>query len=362
MLQPSQQQPGGTSPKAIAFPYILGPAADLFFLGPGATLLVSALFVTLMVAGRDAAAGLLATALTIAFSGPHYAATYRRAYASREIIRSHPVVTVLAPVLLAIAVALALRFPATVAPLFVVLYVIWSGYHYSGQSLGLALLYPLRQGHRLDVGEKRLLAFPLYVSWLVSLVGLLRVDGAVRNSAYRVVRDTALGVRLQLPPASVPWVLGAGIALLIASFSAVALLAVRRRRRAVPLPWPVYGIVLTQAIWFGWGLFYPLLNIVLVPIFHGLQYLALTSWHQCKGRGPAGPRAFALYAGTVLLLGLVINPGLFLLIDDLPGEPLLVGALLISLLNVHHFLMDGRIWRLRERRVVESFVETAAAR
>jgi hypothetical protein len=128
----------------------------------------------------------------------------------------------------------------------------------------------------------------------------------------------------------------------------------------VPLPWPVYGVILAQAIWFGWGLFYPYFNIVLVPIFHGLQYLALTSWHQCKARGAAGPRAFAVYAATVLVLGLVINPGLFLLTNDLPGEPLIVSALLISLVNVHHFLMDGRIWRLRERKVVESFVATAA--
>lgn len=318
-------------------------------------MLLSATFLALMAAGREASAGLLATALAIAFSGPHYAATYRRAYGSREIVRRHPFVTVAAPLLLAIVAAAALRFPAVVAPPFVLLYVVWAGYHYSGQSLGLAMLYPLRQGHRLDAGEKRLLAFPLYLSWLLSLLGLLAVDTSTRNPAYQLVRDTYLGPRLP------SWVLLAGVAALAVSFSTVGLLAWRRQRRGVPLPWPLYAVVLTQALWFGGGLFFPLFNIMLVPIFHGLQYLALTSWHQCQGRGARGPRTFVIYAATLLALGLIINPGMFVFAGDLPGDPLLVSAILISFLNVHHFLMDGRIWRLRERKVVESFLAPTTA-
>ena len=30
-------------------------------------------------------------------------------------------------------------------------------------------------------------------------------------------------------------------------------------------------------------------------------------------------------------------------------------AAVISAINLHHFLMDGRIWRMRERRVAQAF-------
>jgi hypothetical protein len=96
--------------------------------------------------------------------------------------------------------------------------------------------------------------------------------------------------------------------------------------------------------------------VVLVPIFHGAQYLALTGWHQTRGR--AAP-VFALYAGTVLLLGLAVNPGLFALGRALGGSGPIVAAAVLSFINLHHFLMDGRIWRLRERRVADSFAAAA---
>jgi hypothetical protein len=346
-----------SSPSFAARPswFLMSPAWDFLLLGPGVTLLVSAAFLILMATGHDTSAALLATWLSILVVGPHYAATYRRAYTSREIIRAHPLVTIVVPVVLAAAALAALRFPTTVAPAYFLIYVVWSGYHYSGQSLGLAMIYPLRQGARLAPDEKRLLAVPLHVSWLLSLLGLLRVDGSARNPAYQIVRGTFLGVHLP------GWALAIGVVALAASFSSVALLAAHRRRRGIPLPWPTYAIVATQVLWFGWALFNPFFNIVLVPVFHGLQYLALTSWHNARERRtqatPASPRAFAVYVMTVLLIGLVINPGLFAVTGGLFGDAAIISATVITFVNLHHFLLDGRIWRMREPKVVQSFVE-----
>ena len=326
---------------------------DLVLFGPGATLVVSALLLALWAAGRGGAATALGAALALALLGPHYAATYRRAYASRDIVGAHPLVTLAAPLLLAAAAWAAVRWPARAgAPLFTA-YVVWSGYHYSGQSLGLAMLFPLRQGARLAPREKRLLALPLYVSWWLSLLGLLRQGGSARNPAYALVRAELGGVAL---PA---WVTALGAAALLASFAGVAVVARARRRRGVPLPGASYGAIGAQVIWFGAGLFFPFFNIVLVPIFHSLQYLSLTSWHHCRARRAAAVRRFAIYAVTVAALGLAINPGLLLLFAPggaPPARALVVAAAVISAINLHHFLLDGRIWRLRERRNVESMV------
>jgi hypothetical protein len=335
---------------AASAPPMLGKTLDALLLGPGATVLVSAIFVALWASGRTAAAAALATWLSLLVLGPHYAATYRRAYGSFEVLRAHPVVTLLVPVLVVAGAAAAVASPRF-APFYFLAYVGWSGYHYSGQSLGVAMLFPLRQKARLDAREKRLLALPLYGSWILSLLGLMRVGTDARNSAYSIVTKT-------FAPWDLPtWMLVALVLPLLASFAGVALVARERRRRGVPLPALTIAVVATQVLWFVGGLFHPFFNIVLVPVFHSLQYLALTSWHFTRGERRVLP--FGFYVVTVLVLGLVINPGLLAVFVPTASSPraLTTAAAVISAINLHHFLMDGRIWRMRERRVAQAFVE-----
>ena len=333
--------------------FILGPRADLFFFGPGATILVAGTLLALPLLGAEAAA--VATTVTAALSfllvGPHYAATYRRAYTSRDVVRAHPWVTLVVPPILIAAALLAVRYPTTVGLAYFGLYVGWSGYHYSGQSLGLAMLYPLRQGARLDLREKRLIRLPLLVSWILSLLGLFRLSSSARNPAYEAIRHAYLG-----PPLP-SWAVVLGLAVLAASLTGVWTVARERRARGTPLPWPTYAVLSAQIGWFTIGLYQPLFNILLVPMFHGLQYLGLTSWHASREPGAGGLGRFAGYLLVVLVLGLVINPGLFMIFRASQADQALVSAAaVISFVNLHHFLLDGRIWRLRERRVVQSMV------
>ena len=333
--------------------FILGPAADLFFFGPGATIVVAAILLAMPHLGPAAAglAGPVTAALSFLLVGPHYAATYRRAYTSREVVRAHPWVTLVVPPILLAAALLAVRYPTTVGLAYFGLYVGWSGYHYSGQSLGLAMLYPLRQGARLDPREKRLIRLPLLVSWILSLLGLFRLSSSARNPAYEAVRHAYLG-----PPLPA-WGVALGLAMLAVSLTGVWTVARERRARGVPLPWPTYAVLSAQIAWFTIGLYQPLFNILLVPMFHGLQYLGLTSWHASREPGAGGLGRFAGYVVVVLLLGLVINPGLFMLFRGSDaGSTLVSAAAVTTFVNLHHFLLDGRIWRLRERRVVQSMV------
>lgn len=343
--------PASSVPSAQPSGFMFGRITDFVLLGPGFTALVSLLLGALAISGRFDIATSIAFALTLLFVGPHYAATYRRAFASRDILRAHPVVTLVVPLVLLVVAIAAVRWPRTVGMTFFATYVIWSGYHYSGQSLGLALLYPLRQGARLSPTEKRMVAFPLYASWILSLVGLFRLEVAARNPAYQLTREALFRIRL---PA---WALVVGVALMLASLGSLARLARLRRRAGRPLPRAVWSVVTAQLAWFGIGLWNPFFTVTLVPIFHGAQYLSITSWHQTRGRSAA---TFALYAGTVLLLGVVISPGLMFAGRALGGNGPVVAAAVLSFINLHHFLMDGRIWRLRERRVSESFASSAA--
>jgi hypothetical protein len=189
------------------------------------------------------------------------------------------------------------------------------------------------------------------MSWLVSLVGLVAANGPARNPAYDLVRTTF--VPIVLPT----WVLAFALLPLLASFAGVAVVARSRRLRGQPLPRAVYSVIIAQVIWFAWGMFYPFFNVVLVPVFHSLQYLALTGWHYTKGERARGLAAFGGYVATVLALGLVINPGLLAIFVPTGDSPRsrVVAAAVISAINLHHFLMDGRIWRTREGRVAQAF-------
>jgi hypothetical protein len=343
--------PSSTSSDRVAVaPPLMGGGFDLFLLGPGATVAVSALFLALWAAGRPAAAAAVATTLSLLVLGPHYAATYRRAFFSLDVLRAHPVVTLVAPIFLVAGAALAVSSPRF-GPWYFLAYVAWSGYHYSGQSLGIAMLFPLRQRARLDAREKRLLALPLYASWIVSLIGLLRAGAGARNPAYSIVADAFLRVRLSTAT------LVALLVPLAATFAGPVIVARERNRRGVPLPAMSLAVLATQVVWFAIGIFHPFFNVVLVPVFHSLQYLALTSWHYTRADARnAQLGRFGLYVASVLLLGLVINPGLLVAFVGAPSpRAATIAAAVISAINLHHFLMDGRIWRMRERKVAQAF-------
>jgi hypothetical protein len=342
----SARSPGG----------LLGALPDLFWLGPGFALTISVLVVTMFtVATRELALGFV-FAMTLMFVGPHYAATYRRAFASRAIVRSHPFVTLVAPFLLIAAVVASVRWPARIGAPFFALYVLWSGYHYSGQSLGLALLFPLRQGARLSATEKRWVAVPLYASWLLSILGLLTFTETARNPAYTLTAELAGrlwgGARLPI------WGLTLATVIVVCSLASIARLAQVRRRAGQPLPAAVWAVVGGQLCWFCLGAWHPFFNIALVPVFHSAQYLALTSWHETRGRSVG---VFVAYATTVLILGLAVTPGLISLGSAFAGDGPVVVAAILSAINLHHFLMDGRIWRLREKPVAASFAAVASS-
>jgi hypothetical protein len=350
MLQAQAAAPPAPRNARVA---LLGPGWDLLLVGPGATVAVSVPLLALMSLGHVAGAAAVGTLLTLVFVGPHYAATYRRAYGSLGMILAHPFLTLAAPVLLAGGAAVAIASPTRFGTAYFLAYVAWSGFHYARQSLGLAMLYPLRQGARLDAREKRLLSLPLYVSWVLSLLGLLREGTSARNSAYGLVRQALAFVHLP------GWVVAGTFAALAASLAGVGVVAVERHRRGAPLPPIVYGILATQISWFAWGLYSPYFNVWLVPVFHAMQYLALTSWHHQRNAGAEGGAArFGRYALVVALVGVVLTPGLTVLLASHIGSAngLASNAAIISFINLHHFLLDGRIWRLRDRKLATSML------
>jgi tetratricopeptide (TPR) repeat protein len=131
---------------------------------------------------------------------------------------------------------------------------------------------------------------------------------------------------------------------------------------------PAAGLVFTQALWFsvplalrhwqvdtrieawneGFGAYY----FLWIAIGHSVQYVWITSYYAKASsvwRGQAIYMAKAMLAGAAVwtVPALVFMPEL---LGRLPFEAGLA-VLVAATVNIHHFILDGAIWKLRDGRV-----------
>jgi hypothetical protein len=355
--------------------WLFGPAPDLL-LGCGLGYVL--LFTGFLMTGTDrATVGALGIVplVSILTGTPHYGATLLRVYEDPDERRKYGFFAVWVTALVWGLFYLGL-YSALLGSLIVTLYLSWSPWHYTGQNYGIAVMFLRRRGVALDDRTKRV----LYLSFVLSFVlTLLALHGASEEGAYSAFSPYKGGsfqlMRLGIPS---PWwemaFVTAGVAYLGALLLAGrALLRVARARDLVPTA----SLALTQMLWFAapvaarhFGLLGP--DSVLssnrtayaffwVATGHSVQYLWITTYY-AAGTRSAGRRAFFL--GKTLAAGSFIwsVPGLIYGLS-VEGGPLGgvargqdVFVLLASVVNLHHFILDGAIWKLRDGRVARILI------
>ncbi len=280
---------------------------------------------------------------------PHFAASTYRLYHARENVRQYPVTALVVPFVVAAGMVWAFAAPTTIAPAFVKLMLLWSPYHFSGQSLGITLVYARRAGIAIGPAERRAFAGFIFTAFLAATA---HAETGAGMRHYLGVEHAKLG----LPP----W-FGDGLAVVVWAFGIVLVgLLVRlsvRQRRVVPaivcLP------AAAQCLWFVVGRHDEAFQL-LVPFFHSVQYLFLAWAVQLKERmaeRQAIPsRTFVAvesarwWSGNVLLgLGLFLG---FPHLCALGGYEIgFAMAITSAAVQLHHFFVDGVIWKLKNPRV-----------
>jgi antitoxin (DNA-binding transcriptional repressor) of toxin-antitoxin stability system len=240
-------------------------------------------------------------------------------------------------------------------------YFTWSPYHYSGQNYGIALMYARRGGVDVGPGEKR----ALYLACLASFL------------TYLVVINTAMGSPdprlLQL---GIPLDVGRPlfVVLLAAGLLCAGAFAWRVGRRASGrVLLPVLLLVAAQFTWFSGlsaGVFFAReLSLdwfdvqALLPalaFLHCAQYLGVTTYYAKREQAGEGtPFRAGRYFLVLVVGGLLLWPGttrLFSLVFTVDyGLSFLVMA---SVINIHHFILDGAIWKLRDGRIARLLIAT----
>jgi hypothetical protein len=352
-LSPGVPVPAAPRLLNLGRPFVNAPF-DYLVIGGGLSLLVTA---ALRWSSRDVSQALLAAALPVVLlmaNSAHFAASTVRLYAKRGAFADFRFLTMGLPLVTVAVVTLAVALPGVVGTHLQALYLTWSPYHYGAQAYGLSLMYWYRSGTAPTLSLKRLLRF-----------------GCVAPFLYAFMTGPSTGLHWLVPAGvldrpGVAWgVFVLGQALWVASFVALPLLFVLSWRGSrMPL---ISGlIVFSNGIWLLVLTF--MQAFLWATIFHGLQYLAIAAIFHVKERAHEEPtRGWAYHAAAFYLM---CFPLAYLLFQVWPYVYVWAGfglaesmILVTAVINVHHFIVDAYIWRLRRpdtRAIVTSEAATAA--
>jgi hypothetical protein len=350
--------------------WLYGASTDLL-LGAGVGYLVSIPLLALLskVWGVGEWPLALIALLSLFISGPHYGATILRVYEHRRDRRRYALFAVWATIALCVLFVLGLH-SVLVGSLLVTLYVSWSPWHFSGQNYGLALTFLRRRGVVVEQRAKRL----LYVSFVLSFVLWLLILHGERYVATIVgVADSSQSI-LEFMPLRIPTPIlemAVPIAALAYGLSLIGVAVLLLRNARLRDLGPSLCLILVQALWFALpaiarevagapinGLAFA---VIWVSAAHGVQYLWVTSYY-AKRENPS--HRLGSYLGRALLAGstVTILPGLIFapgLLGTVPWD-MGLAILLISVANLHHFILDGAIWKLRDGRVARLLLRNSA--
>jgi hypothetical protein len=331
--------------------YFVNAPVDLACVG-GASLVAFALLGAVYQSGATRAEWLWTAAalLTWVCNYPHFAATIHRLYHRRENVAQFPFTALAVPPLVAAGVAGSFASPDVVAPLFVKLFLLWSGYHYSGQTVGVTLIYARRAGFVAAGAARLALSGFVFGAYLTAIT---RAEATMTAQTFYGVTCPTFGLPRFVPVLAehAMWACGAVFLLLAAGW------CVRQRRLLPPV---VLLPAAAQLVWFVLGSRDPNF-VVFVPFFHSLQYF-LVAWathvSERVEQGEAAPTRASVLAESAKWGGAVCAIGAFLfwmlphsLASGTGAGFQFAAPVVLAGVQIHHFFVDGVIWKLNNPRV-----------
>jgi len=300
-------------------------------------------FVPLLLSGRSdllmigaGAQAWLATTINM----PHFMASYRIVYRSRDMIMRHKWASIYVPAILLAYCALALWRSPVSYELVTLLVAVASGYlawHYTGQVWGMMASYAYLEGQKFEKGERLLIRTSLRILLVWHVTWFLYTQLSNREAVRPLYALISMGTIAAL-------VLGA-----------IGLEKMRRRTGRMP---PARALV----AWIALFVWYAVLArdpraIFWVQIAHALQYLAFpirVEINRARPRPAYGKVAYhiALYGAGLLIVSYFLGqalPGRAMdvignIFGEEPGRA--VPILILMVINIHHYFTDGVIWKI----------------
>jgi hypothetical protein len=379
MTAQSYAPPAAAIRPGAAAGWLYGPAIDLLIGAGGIYLVMVPLLIGLDQRGLMTSWPIVAvTLLSLFISGPHYGATILRVYDRREDRRQYALFAIWATAAL-VALFVAGLHSVLLGSFLVTLYVTWNPWHFSGQNYGISLMFLRRRGVEVDRLTRRLLYASFVCSFLLAILVLHSIAPNAEVAPQSMSSDSIFRFQsLGIPRAVIQPIIWVTAAAYLVALGGAGLLLLRRARPRDLLP--VACIALMQSLWFALPAALPTIAQVRLggPAFtaiwlsaaHSAQYLWVTSFYASQqdraaaGSGGGGPALRNWWARTLLAGSTVtILPGILF-------APALLGTvawdnglwiLLVSVVNLHHFVLDGAVWKLRDGRVARLLLRDVRA-
>jgi hypothetical protein len=318
------------------------PLFDYLLIGGGLSLLVIPM-ARVYVGERAMMSYSLLPWFILCSNSAHFAASTVRLYTKPGTRSALPFLTMAFPLVSIAVLTLCMFFANLAGPYLQAIYLSWSPFHYAAQAYGIAVMYCYRSGCTLTPENKRLL-------WWIAAIPFIRV----------LVQSTDKHVLWWFMPdataiAEPPWshsfglvgaVLG-GLAIVLPGYLYIRVW----KTQGQPMPLISLLAVVTNGAWFVVFSHYD--AYIWATVFHGIQYLSIVTVFHIKDqmarpenkRGPVY-HAFAFYAISLLLGYGLFNcwPQAYMLFGFGPAESVL---LVIAVVNIHHFIVDAYIWKLK---------------
>jgi hypothetical protein len=326
----------------------VSPAFDYLVIGGGLSLLFT-LAIWQQPSGLQLVGAGAFQYILLFSNSAHFAASTVRLYTKPGAVEARPFLSRGLPWVAFSVMVVAVLFAGNLGRAIETVYLAWSPYHYSAQAYGLAVVYSYRSGRSLGTGPKRAL-------WWTSMIPFLYMGTQMLQSRA----PASVG---QAMPAALSAVAALGTGLVWIGMAAPLLLfAWLWRDRSGPIPLISLLTLISNAIWFF--VLNPLDAFLWATVFHGLQYMAIVMIFDVRDQmsQPGNSHGRMFHAVAFYAMSLALGYGLFILLPlgfKLAGFDYYDGRLAaVSVVNIHHFIVDAYIWRLGakdgNRRIVES--------
>lgn len=293
-------------------------------------------------------------ALALFFNYPHYMATIYRAYHRAEDFQKYRIFTVHITALMVLTLVLSHVWSGLLPWIFTI-YLTWSPWHYSGQNYGLFMMFARRAGADPDRPTRRALYGAFIVSYLVLFLGF-----------HTGPSNDPLFISLGIPAVVSRWEqIILGVAFVVLSVFGLSRLAHATGWRKLL---PSFTLFSSQFLWFllpsaialikGWEIPQSRYSSGVLAVMHSAQYLWITSYYARREAINDSSQKRSRSWRPLAYFGVLIVGGIALFV---PGPWLasrafhhdFTGSFLIftALVNIHHFILDGAIWKLRDGRI-----------
>lgn len=288
---------------------------------------------------------------------PHFMAAVYRAYHTRDEFEKYRIYTVHVALLLGLAGVVTHLWYALLPWIFT-LYICWSPWHYTGQNFGLLMMFARRAGVSPTETERHALRLSFVASYI-----LLMLSFHTGASGDALILSLGLAAKFTLP-------VRVAMALFFVGAGGWALVSLARRSSFRTIL-PVLTLTVTQFLWF---LLPAAIEIIsgreipqtryssgLLAVLHSTQYLWITSYYQKREARAAGDShwSFSRYLVTLIAGGIALFiPGPWIVSRIFHTDFAASFLTFTALVNIHHFILDGAIWKLRDSRIASLLLDS----